>query len=195
MPWLFLAYPLLAHLATLVHSERLAWAALTVFAAVPLLPALRQRKSWAWLSLLVISALLYGCASSGVARYLMFLPPILIPSSVLWVFLHSLRAGEVPLVTRIAMQVRGTLPAELLTYTRRVTQFWVGLLAMLALSSVLFAVFATAAFWSLMTNIVQYLLLASVFLLEYLYRRIRFRHLPHENFATFVGALFTARVR
>lgn len=193
MPWLFFAYPLLAHLATLVHSQTLAWLALIVFFAVPLLPKLKARSLYAWLAILAVAAILYGCAVTGWARFLMYLPPILLPSAALWVFARSLRPGETPLVTRIATQIRGPLPDELLRYTRAVTQFWVVLLAPMALGSALLAVFATPEFWSLMTNIVQYLLLGAAFLLEYAYRRRRFRHLEHESFGRMVTALVKLR--
>lgn len=193
MSWLFPAYPLLAHLATLVHSDRLAGLALTVFVAVPLLPALRRRAAWAWLVLLSAAALLYLGAIGGVARYFMYLPPVLIPAAVCAVFARTLRPGATPLVTQIAAQIRGPLPPELLAYTRAVTCFWVALLAALALSSLLLALFATPELWSLVSNLLLYVLLATVFLLEYLYRRWRFRHLPHESFAAMVGALFKLR--
>lgn len=194
MPWLFFAYPLLAHVATLLHSERLAWLAMTVLFAVPLWAGLRRGKGLAWLCLLIVMAVLYACATNGMTRYLMYLPPVLLPSLVLWVFARSLRRGEMPLVTRIATQIRGSLPAPLIPYTRKVTQCWVLLLAILALSSACLAVFATPELWSLMTNIVQYLVLASAFLGEYLYRRLRFRDLEHESFAALVAALFKTRM-
>lgn len=194
MPWLFFAYPLLAHLATLVHSDMLAWAAMTVFFAVPLLPALLKLKASAWIALAIITAVLSACAATHVARYLMYLPPVLIPLSVLAMFARSLRRGQVPIVTRVARAIRGTLPPELERYTRHVTQWWVAFLIAQALSSILLARYATPEFWSLMTNIVQYLILAAAFLLEYAYRRIRFRHLDHESFPTLVAALFTTRM-
>lgn len=193
MAWLFLAYPLLAHLATLIRSQTLAWLALIVFFAVPLLPKLKARSAYAWLAMLAVAAALYGCARAGWAHLLMYLPPILIPSAALWAFARSLRPGETPLVTRIATQIRGPLPDELRRYTRSVTQGWVGLLAALALGSLLLAVFASPELWSLMTNIVLYLLLGAVFLLEYAYRRRRFRHLEHEGFGRMVRALFKLR--
>lgn len=194
MPWLFFAYPLLAHLATLVHSEALAWAAMTVFFAVPLLPALLRRQASAWLTLVIVMSALSACAATHVARYLMYLPPILIPLSVLTVFARSLRAGHTPLVTQVAQSIRGPLPPELLSYTRHVTQCWVVILIMQAIGSMLLAVYATAEFWSLMTNIVLYLILAAVFALEYAYRRWRFRHLEHESFPTLIAALFSSRM-
>lgn len=194
MAGLFFLYPVLAHLATLLHSEWLAWAALTVFFAVPLLPALMQLNKKAWLLLTIVMTILTLCAMSGIERYVMYLPPVLIPLSVLVLFARSLRSGQVPIVTRVATQLRGTLPVELQHYTRVVTQCWVVLLMGLALSSLLLALYATPEFWSLMTNVVQYLVLAAVFLFEYLFRRWYFRHLDHESFPQMVVALFKTRV-
>jgi uncharacterized membrane protein len=58
----------------------------------------------------------------------------------------------------------------------------------------LLAVFASRELWSLMTNVIQYLLMGAVFVFEYAYRRWRFRHLPHESFAAMVAALMTTRM-
>ncbi len=194
MPWLFLAYPLLAHTATLLHSDGLAAVALAVFVAIPLLPRLQRGKPVAWLALIGAAVILYACARGGWARYLMFVPPVLIPLSVLWLFAGSLRAGSTPLVTRVATSIRGPLPAELTRYTRQVTQWWVGLLMAMALGALLLALFASAGLWSLMTNIVMYLLMGAVFVIEYGYRRWRFRHLPHESFPAMIAALLTTRL-
>lgn len=194
MPWLFLAYPLLSHVATYIRSERLAWLAMTVLVAVPLLPALKHGRVWAWLTLVGVTAAFYGLAVLGAARSLMYLPPVLLPASVLFVFARSLKRGHTPVVTQVATQIRGTLPAELAHYTRSVTQFWVALLATLAISSTLLAIFATPELWSLATNGLQYLVLAAAFLGEYLLRRVRFPQFEHESFATMVMALFKTRV-
>ena len=194
MPWLILAYPLLSHLATLWHSQRLAALALAIFVAVPLLPALRRRRTWAWLALTVTLAVLYFAVEAGWAARLMYLPPVLIPLSVLALFARSLRPGQQPLVSVVARQIRGAeLPPELATHTRRVTQCWVWLLAILALGALLLAIFASAEIWSLMTNVVMYLILGSAFVIEYGYRRWRYRHLQHEGFATLIATLVRQR--
>jgi len=196
MPWLFLAYPLLAHLAALLHSQALAGLALVVFIAIPLLPQLLHGRRTAWLVLLASATTLVLLARSGLAMQLIYLPPILIPLSVCLVFAGSLRAGHTPLVSQLAARIRGTaLPPELERYTRRVTQVWAAVLACLVTSSLLFALFASRELWSLMTNLVMYLILGAMFVLEYGYRRWRFRHLEHERFATMVGALFKGGVR
>jgi uncharacterized membrane protein len=70
----------------------------------------------------------------------------------------------------------------------------VGLLIVMALGSLLLAMFASAELWSLMTNVVLYLLMGAVFVVEYGYRRWRFRHLPHESFPAMIAALLTTRM-
>jgi len=194
MPWLFLAYPLLAHIATLLHSETFAAVALAVFVVVPMTPLLRQGNRNAWLILLAVIAALYALARSGWAHYFMYLPPIFIPLSVLWLFARSLREGDMPVVTRVATKIRGELPDELRRYTRQVTQCWVVMLILMAGSSLALALFASPELWSLMTNIVQYLLMGAVFVSEYAWRRWRFRHLQHESFTTMIAALMTTRM-
>ncbi len=194
MPGLFFLYPVLAHIATLLHSDWLAWVALTVFFAIPLLPALLTRDKRAWLLLSTVMIILTACALSGIEHYLMYLPPIFIPLSVLVLFARSLRTGQVPIVTRIALQIRGSLPAELERYTRVITQCWVVLLILMAVSSLLLALYATPEFWSLMTNVIQYFFLATVFLFEYLFRRWHFKHLKHESLTTMVVALFKTKM-
>ncbi|MGD9842977.1 MAG: hypothetical protein AB7U99_08750, partial [Steroidobacteraceae bacterium] len=120
MPWLFVAYPILAHLATLLHNEQLAGMALSVFIALPLWPSLRQGNPLAWSAMVASMTGLYLATRSGWAHYLMYVPPVLIPLSVLWLFAHSLRAGSMPVVTRVATKIRGELPPELTRYTRQV---------------------------------------------------------------------------
>jgi uncharacterized membrane protein len=196
MVLLLIAYPLLSHLAALTHNQSLAALALGVFVAVPLTGALRRGRPWAWLALLASLAVLWTVARTGHALTLMYLPPILIPASVLAVFAGSLRAGRTPVVEQVATQIRGSaLPMELQSYCRRVTQVWVLFLGGLATAALLLALFASPGLWSTMTNGVLYLLIGLLFVGEYLYRRWRFRDLPHESFPRFVAGLFTSRVR
>ena len=198
MPWLFFAYPVLAHLATLLNNQGLAGLALASFVAAPLLPALRRGQVLPWLCLTACAAILFFCARSGWATYLMYLPPILIPISVMAVFALSLRQGQTPVVTRIATGIRSktlgeAMPPELTVYTRRVTQSWVLLLSLIAAGSVLLALFASTELWSVMTNIIMYVLIGGMFLMEYLYRRWRFRHLRHESLPGLLAALIKNR--
>jgi uncharacterized membrane protein len=181
MFWLALGYPLLAHLAVVFHDLRLQWLALTWLLGVSIAGALIRRRAWAWITLLAGAALLYWLVVAGNGLYALYVPPALIPAALFMLFARSLRKGETPLVTRIARHMHdGELPQPLVAYTRHVTQLWCGICAALFVSAVLTACYATPALWSLMTNLVHYLVLGAVFVLEFAYRRVRYGE--HENF-------------
>lgn len=181
MFWLALGYPLFAHLAVVFHEPRLQWLALTWLLMISLLVPLRQRRAWAWITLLGGAALLYGLVAAGNGLYALYLPPVVIPAALLLLFASSLRRGETPLVTRIATHMHGgTLPAPLVPYTRRVTWLWCLVCASLCLSAVWLAWFASPELWSLMTNVIHYLVLGAVFILEFAWRRMRYAQ--YENF-------------
>jgi uncharacterized membrane protein len=181
MFWLALGYPLLAHLAVVFHDLRLQWLALAWLLGISIAGALRQRRAWAWITLLAGAALLYWLVVAGNGLHALYVPPALIPAALFLLFARSLRPGETPLVTRIARHMHGgTLPEPLVPYTRHVTQLWCVVCAALFLSAVLLALFATPRLWSLMTNLVHYLVLGAVFVLEFAYRR--WKYAEHENF-------------
>lgn len=184
MFWLALGYPLLAHLAVLTHDRRLEWLALVWLLGIAIGGALLNRRPWAWVVLVAGGAALYWLVVAGNGLYALYVPPAAIPAALFMLFAGSLRAGQVPLVTRIARHMHeGVLPDELVGYTRRVTQLWCVVCAALFASAVLLALFATPALWSLMTNVIHYVVLGAVFVLEYAWRRVRYRH--HEHFGLF----------
>jgi uncharacterized membrane protein len=184
MFWLALGYPLLAHLAVLTHDRRLEWLALVWLLGITMGGALLHRRAWAWGVLVAGGAALYWLVVAGNGLYALYIPPAAIPAALFILFAGSLRAGQVPLVTRIARHMHeGVLPEELVGYTRRVTQLWCGVCAVLFISAVLLATFASPGLWSLMTNVIHYVVLGAVFILEYAWRRVRYRH--HEQFGLF----------
>ncbi len=195
MLFLVLAYPLLTHAAIWLHKPSLQWAALTVLVAISIYDALKHKRLWAWLLLPGLSAALYGLVQLGGGIYALFLQPILLPAAMFTMFVTSLRPGSVPLITRFATAVRGTLPDDLACYTRKLTFWWSVAFALLALSATSLAVFASHQLWSVMANFVHYLFLGAIFLGEYLYRLRKFQHLEHPGFFAYVRKLFTIRMQ
>jgi len=196
MFWLALGYPLLAHLAVLTDDRRLEWLALMWLLAIAMSAALLQRRPWSWSLLLVSGAALYWLVVAGDGLYALYVPPIVIPAALLMLFASSLRSGQVPLVTRIAKTMHeGEFPDDLVTYTRHVTQLWCVVCAALFVSAVLLALFATPHRWSLMTNVIHYVVLGAVFLLEYAYRRIRYRQHEHFGLVQYLRRLSRAKLR
>lgn len=178
MFWLALGYPLLAHLAVVFHEARLQWLALVWLIAISLWSALAERRPWAWAVLLIGAFALYGLVMGGGGLYALYVPPAVIPAALFIVFARSLRGGEIPWISRIATIMRGApLPQPLVVYTRQITLLWCGVFVVMFASAVVLAIWATPELWSVMTNVVHYLILGAVFVLEFAYRRLRYRDL------------------
>ncbi len=192
---LLIAYPMLVQLSVVYHEPRLEWLALLVLCAIPQVPALCARRPGNWLLLLFIGTVLYGLVRIGGGMYALFLPPVLATASVLAVFAASLRAGQVPLVTRLARAMSGPLGPKVLHYTLRVTQMWVLVLIALTAAEAGLALFAPLSVWSLFSNGVNYVLVGLVFLLEYLYRRHRFPEDDHPGFLDYLRMVARTKYR
>lgn len=196
MPVLVLAYPVLVHLAIILQRVELQWLALCCLAAIPLYAGLRALRPLSWLLLLLTMALLWSLTRIGGGRYILMIPPVLLPALGAWFFGRTLAEGHVPLITRMALVERGgVLPEELYSYTRHVTWLWALLLAGMALNDIVLALWATPELWSWCTNFLNYVIMLPVFGLEYLYRRLRYRHLPHPGVIGFIRNIATTDYR
>jgi uncharacterized membrane protein len=196
MFWLALGYPLLAHLAVLFAAPRLQWLALSWLAAISMWDALGARRAWAWIALIAASALFYWLVVAGHGLYALYVPPAAIPAALLVGFARSLRSGAEPWVTRVATAMRGEpLPEPLLGYTRRVTLLWCGVFVAMIASAIGFAIWAAPELWSLMTNVVHYLVLGAVFVGEFVYRRIRYGALEPWGLFEYLRRLISTNVK
>lgn len=196
MFWLALGYPLLAHLAVVFEDARLEWLALVWLLMVSTWGALAARRIWAWLLLVCGAALLYWLVVVGRGLYALFVPPALIPAALFIFFASTLRPGETPLITKVATVMRGEpLPAPLVGYTRHVTQLWCGVFIFMFASAVTLAIWAPPRIWSLMTNAVHYLILGAVFIVEFAYRRIRYRALEPWGLFEYLRRLVRTNIR
>jgi uncharacterized membrane protein len=139
------------------------------------------RSAWGMLLGICVLAALVAIALYWGPTYALFLPPIAINLSLLIIFGRTLLPGHEPIISRLSRVLRGSLPTQLGVYTRRLTWLWTGVFAGLLLESVLLAAYAPLEVWSLFTNILNYLLLAVLFLGEYVYRVLRFRKYSHAS--------------
>jgi len=192
---LTLSYPLLVHLAVWLDLPAVQILALLALALGLLLPGLRQGNRLIWGLFSLILGLLFAIAYKGVAIYLLYLPPVVIPLLLWGIFFRGLLPGGVPLVTAIAEQVHGTLPAALYRYTRSVTLMWAIFFAAMALWSALLPWLATITLWSLFTNFINYILAAVLFVIEYIYRKWRFRNYDHPGFVDYLKIVANANIR
>src|SRR5574341_2539028 len=107
------------------------------------------------------------------ADWLLYVPPVAINLALCWLFGRTLRNGRVPLIARFAMMEQGELSEELARYTRTLTWLWTLLFAAAAAASLVLALSGSRDAWSLFTNLINYLLVAALFLGEFAYRRLR----------------------
>lgn len=199
------AYPVLVHFAVLTRSGALTAASLMVLALLVLLPRLAARSVFAWCALPVVAAALVLLARTNAAWLPLYATPVFINLFVAWVFGHTLAAGQVPLVERIARLLHGQedLRPEIVRYTRKVTLAWAVLLTAMALLNLVLALLAvpdgilhwtgvqppltvSAATWSLFANFLNYLIAGGFFLAEYVYRQYRFPEQPYRNLVDFL---------
>lgn len=171
-----IAYPLVIHLAVISNGLVVALFALLVLSALHSINQI-QRSGIALEALMPVTVfgLTLACLVTD-SHFAIFLPPVLISLGLFTLFASSLRPGREALITRFARTVMGESDAEVLVYTRHVTQVWSGFFLVMATESVLLALFAPLATWSLFTNALNYLFVALMFGAEFLYRCIRFRH-------------------
>jgi uncharacterized membrane protein len=210
LPPLFaVAYLLLAHAAAWRNSPTLALAAGLMLVLLLLGPALVRGRWPAWLALAAAIAGLVWLQRQSLGVLPLYAPPVLFNLFLAWLFGHTLLGDRRPLIERIA-RVMGAHPEPLdpaiIAYTRRLTLGWTVLFLLVAATSFVLALLAVpdgllAAFgvappwpvpqsvWSLFANVISYLLVGALFVVEFAWRRRRFDNLPYASFAEFIRRL------
>ncbi len=172
------AYPVSLHLLIVNGRTTAALWVLFTAAGAYSLSALRAPRSLLaqlvgpGIMLMALIGLLLDAAAA------LYLPPVLISGTLLQVFGHSLLPGNEPLISRFARRVDGIDDSRTLDYTRGLTWFWTLALAAILIESVLLALFAPLEIWSLFTNLLNYVIIAALFVLEYFFRLLYFRRPP-----------------
>jgi uncharacterized membrane protein len=202
---LAVAYPLAAHSASILESRALTLLSVAVLAAAVLFGPLLDGRRWAWLALPVVAAVIAGLWKLNAAALVLLLPPVLLNAYLAWLFGHTLERGSEPLIVRLVrlLQPPGVPPEPgVLEYARFLTGMWTVLFVALASVNLLLAAFShpgglleiagmpsavgvSRETWSLFANVINYLIVAAVFLLEFAYRRRRFPGRPYRNLLDF----------
>lgn len=198
---LLLACPVLALAGALSHHVALALLALALFVTLAMLPALERRRPGPWLAWLGLQAMLALVAWLGFAGLLLESVPVAVNAGLAWLFARTASRPR-PLVACCIVAVEGEARLRepgIARYARRLTVFWatllaanalllgwllvclpeVGVLARLGLDPAL-RLGAWATIW---LEVGGYALPAVLFMLEYGYRRWRWRHLQHPGLA------------
>ena len=171
------AYPLANHAAATLGEPR--WAALGI-ALVACVVALGWLKPGLAAVVAASTLALTLWVAGRFPGLLLCTPPLAINIGLCALFACTLRPGSEALVSRFARIHRGgELAPDLARYTRNLTAAWAGFFVVMAVISATLAVTGPLAAWSLFSNLLNYLLVVLFFVLEYTYRRVRYRHHPH----------------
>src|SRR5262245_49210137 len=143
---LAVAYPLLAHLASVLESPALTLASVAVLAAAFLGKPLVEGRRLAWLALPAVALGIAALARLDAIALLLFLPPVLLNAYLAWLFGHTLAAGGTPLIERVVrlLQPPG-IPFEpgVIAYARSLTGLWTGVFVLLGTTNLVLAALAT----------------------------------------------------
>lgn len=183
---LVVLYIVLNHIAAVQENPSLQALALGLLASAIVWRGLLNLNKVVWLVFIGISLVLAGFAFVGISKYIAFLPPIVLPIMVGTVFIASLTKNNIPLVTDIGEKARGPLSQEMRDYTRGVTMLWAWVLVLMALWSTVLPFTQSMLLWSVVTNFANYVLVAVLFVGEFIYRQYRFPNHNHPNLRDYI---------
>ena len=205
MTTLVIAYPVLAHWAVVSHSVAVTVASLAVLASLALVPRLAARSVVAWVLLPIVVIALALLGRGNIAWLPLYATPVCVNLFGAWIFGHTLAAGQVPLIERLArlMHEPDGISDEIARYARNVTLAWTVFLFSLAMLNLTLALLASPGgvllmmglqppvtvsveTWSLFANFLNYVLAGVFFLAEYIYRQRKFPDQPYRNLIDFL---------
>jgi len=166
-----LIYPLVAHVAVML--DQVIWAAGYLLVAVylnSLRVLLRYRTIGLLLSVLLCAGLLSCLFYTQIDTWVIYLPPVLIPAWLAFVFLGSLRSKSA-LISQIAERIEGeALDPKHLQYTRWLTIIWGGVFLLMIVEAVVLAKWAEFETWSWWVHVGNYIVVGLLFALEFIAR-------------------------
>lgn len=95
--------------------------------------------------------------------------PLVISLVLAFVFILSLLPNRIPIIEALARLKDGKLPVEAIRYTRIVTIVWVAFFVINFCISA-FTYFKSIEIWTLYNGLISYLLMGTIFLVEFLFR-------------------------
>lgn len=188
------AYPLLVHVSLVFTLPSLMFIAPLVFLTGAFWYGLISCNRIAWIVFSTLCAVIFLVEYLGLTLYLLYLPPILLPLLMLYIFGRTLYAGREPLITAIGEAARGPLSLSMRRYTRLLTQLWCGVFVTMIAWSALLPWLEQPQLWSWFTNIINYGLVGALFVGEFMLRKKIFPNHNHPGFIEYLRIIARARI-
>lgn len=149
-------------------------------------------NNWQKLWVNVITLILIGGLASLSMVVTVQLLPIIFNSIGLVYFAMTLVDGP-PLIERFARIQIPDLPEEVVAYCKNVTIVWILFFALQMSINAGIIIHGDQKLWVLYNGFLSYFTIAFLVILEYLYRRVKFRHLALTSFKDTVKTIITKR--
>ena len=189
-PLLLLTYPLVLHLGIYFGHIDLVVFYLVILLSLPFLFALLKRtKPGIWQTMAMGLTLMLLVLAAGNEQLIVKSIPLAVNGVLLWFFASTLVSSKTPLITRFASLMREDMPPTVLVYTRWATIAWSGYFLVMFILSLLLAIYAPIELWSFFSNVLSYVLLAVMFLLEFTVRKLLLHEHMDYSFTEFLQRL------
>lgn len=192
---LIAAYPALVHLALVFSVPQFLVIAPLLFLTGIFFYGLRAGSVRVWIIYGVLCSTVLLLEYWRLTLYLLFLPPVIIPLLLLFVFGRTLFSGREPLITAIGEAARGPLSPAMRHYTRRLTQLWCGVFVVMILWSAILPALQQPELWSWFTNIINYGVVGILFVGEFMLRKKLFPSHNHPGFFEYLRIIASANIR
>ncbi len=186
-PLLLLSYPIVLHFSIFFNHIDMAVVYLAFLLSLPVISSLIRRESpsgaavfAAGLSVVLLISL------TGNEKTIIKLVPVTVNGAFFWLFASTLAAGRTPLVTRFASLMRPDMPSAVIIYTRHATIAWSFYFFLMLVISSLLAIYAPIQIWSFFSNILSYVFLTLMFIVEFIVRKRRLNRYMDYTFAEFL---------
>ena len=172
----FFIYPLVVHLSVVYQVPFITACLLPLFYFILAQPFLDNKKLVSIKSAIFFLLCLIALFSYySIDHSIIYLPPVIMMSLILYPFIRSVMPGNTPLLSRFYQLTEKENNLQTMHYTRQVTWIWVVFISLLLINTLILTFFAPLAIWSLFTNFINYLLMLALFISEWLFRMFWFK--------------------
>lgn len=172
----FFFYPLIVHLSVIYKVPFIIACLLPLFYIVLARPFRGNRKQIILKSSILFILIIIGLSSWYYLDHsIIYLPPILMMLTILYPFIRSVMSGNTPLITRFYQLTKAENNPSVTRYTDKLTWIWIIFIILLLLNNIILTFWASLETWSLFTNFINYILLLSMLVLEWVFRIFWFK--------------------